>query len=536
MEGNTGLAAGETAAQEEKSREIARFTKKKPKKKIALIAAAVLIAGAVAVQQLMPKDTSVLVDTAAVSKGELSRRINLSGTVTSDSSARIYSNESGLVKSVLVKVGDKVQEGDLLCELDTLDIERSLVIKQQEMQLGLKKAELNLETSSKQYQDLYDDLQKDNYSALITAQQALNYAQRDYADAKRDLNKHEDEQDYADDVINKLEREMSLARIALSRAKKAYNDAVKSGGDTSAAYTAMQEADMAYADAFAKWEDANDEYGDDVTKYTKAFREARLKYNDALEDKELAERSATRNLEALKNAMEIDELNLDMTAERMELERLQQSLMDSSVKSPISGTITAVYALEGMPGSGLLFVIENTDELIVKTAVREYDVGSISTGMPAIIKSDATGEKEFDGNVLRIAPAAEKDENGSTKTDTSKAVEFGADISLKNPDDAIRIGMNVRLNVILEQKNDALYVPYDSVTQNEAGESLVYVARQDEEGNYKAAAVPVTLGMETDFYIEVFSEELREGELIILTPASVFPEAPVKLSSDSVEV
>ena len=79
-----------------------------------------------------------------------------------------------------------------------------------------------------------------------------------------------------------------------------------------------------------------------------------------------------------------------------------------------SGTVTAVYASVGASGSGLLFVIEDTQALIVKTTVKGYDIGSVKVGMPAAIKSDATGEREIMGTVLSIAPAANKDRTGMT--------------------------------------------------------------------------------------------------------------------------
>ena len=186
---------------------------------------------------------------------------------------------------------------------------------------------------------------------------------------------------------------MNLARIEWSRAKKALNEAEKTGQGLDEARKVEHEKEIAYDAAYKAWDESNDKYGDDVTKYTKDYSLARLKYNDALENKEAIERAATRRLVELKNAIDMNSISADMTEEQLSLEKLQKSLSDSTVKSPISGTITAVYALEGMPGNGLLFVIEDTEQLVVKTSVREYDVAALREGMSAIIKSDATGER-----------------------------------------------------------------------------------------------------------------------------------------------
>lgn len=529
------VAQQDNALQTDKSKEIAHFTKKRPKKRVWIITIIVLLVAALALKLFLPKDSRPLVSTSPVSKGSLENRITLNGTIESDAASRIYSTETGLVTAVHVKVGDKVVAGDILCQLDTTDLERSIKIQETAIGNAVKKAELTLSESQSNYQNLLDDLQTDKYSELISAHQALNYAQRDYTDARHALDDHEDEQEYADEVINKLERAMNLARIELSRAKKALNEAEKAGQGVEEARAALQEKETAYDVAYSAWDDANDEYGEDVTEYTKAYRLARLKYNDALEDKELVERTATRRLVELKNAIEMNSISADMTEEQLNLEKLQQSLSDSTVKAPISGTITAVYALEGMPGNGLLFVIEDTEQLVVKTSVREYDVAALREGMPAVIKSDATGDREFNGEVLRIAPAAEKNTDGSTAAKNGSTVEFETDVSLPASDSMLRIGMNVRLNIIVEKKDDVLSVPYDAVTTDGSGSDIIYIARADEKGDYTAQAVPVQTGMETDFAIEVSAEDLSEGDLIITDPNSVAPGDAIRLMPGSTE-
>ena len=50
-----------------------------------------------------------------------------------------------------------------------------------------------------------------------------------------------------------------------------------------------------------------------------------------------------------------------------------------------------VVAKVGSTGSGLLFVIEDVDNLVVDTAIKGYDVGTVQTGMKVLIRSDATG-------------------------------------------------------------------------------------------------------------------------------------------------
>ena len=63
------------------------------------------------------------------------------------------------------------------------------------------------------------------------------------------------------------------------------------------------------------------------------------------------------------------------------IRQLNQTLDDTKITAPVSGTVTAVYASVGSSGSGLLFVIEDTEHLVVSTSVKGYDLGDVKTGM-----------------------------------------------------------------------------------------------------------------------------------------------------------
>ena len=195
----------------------------------------------------------------------------------------------------------------------------------------------------------------------------------------------------------------------------------------------------------------------------------------------------------------------------------------------VSGTVTAVYAKVGAPGSGLLFVVENTDDLVIKTELKEYDVASVQEGMPVQVKSDATGDRVFPASVSHIAPTAQKAADGSTQS--SGSVEFDTEVRLDQPDSGLRVGMNVRMTVVTAERKGVWAVPYDALVTDAQGQTAVYVARpQGEEGSMVAVEVPVDTGLETDFYVEISSGQLAEGDLLLTQPAGILPGAPVTLA------
>jgi len=117
------------------------------------------------------------------------------------------------------------------------------------------------------------------------------------------------------------------------------------------------------------------------------------------------------------------------------------ALERSVLRSPIGGTVTAVIAREGSVGMGLMFVVEDTDNLRVMTSFREYDLDRLATGMEVAITPIAAGSSGYTGVISRINPAA---------TAHSPVVEFEAEVLVTSADTSLRIGMNTRLNVAVD--------------------------------------------------------------------------------------
>ena len=66
-----------------------------------------------------------------------------------------------------------------------------------------------------------------------------------------------------------------------------------------------------------------------------------------------------------------------------------------------------------------------------------------------------------------------------------------------------------------------LAVLYSAVAYDADGTPYVMVGRKNDKGELIAQKVPVTTGVETDYEIEICSDELAEGDLIVDDPDSV---------------
>ena len=235
-----------------------------------------------------------------------------------------------------------------------------------------------------------------------------------------------------------------------------------------------------------------------------AYINAQNKYNDAMINLQSAKKSA----------------NLD--SQSINIQKLQKQMYDAQIIAPQSGVVTAVYAKEGTPSNGLLFVIEDIENLKVVTTIKEYDIGNVHEGMTVTIKSDSTGNAEYKGILSKVNPAAAK--NTSGETNSISGIEFEAEIKIVSGQTDLKIGMETRLAIELERKDNVYKAPFDAVITAANGESAIFIA----EGN-TARQVVVTTGMETDFYIEIRGNDLKDGMKVLSDASAIKDGAKINL-------
>ncbi|MDD3920827.1 MAG: HlyD family efflux transporter periplasmic adaptor subunit, partial [Eubacteriales bacterium] len=596
------------SAKREKKEQEPKSAKKQKKRKrriiiISVIAAIVLLfvilnaIGQAQLKQMM--QTVAFADTVTLGYGDIENAVSATGTVESDDSHTVYSTQSYQVKSVDVEVGDVVQEGDILCELDAEALEDQ--IKKLEITAGISAegAAQQVKVAKDNYSATKDTIDTGTNSTLISAESAMETAYINWQNAQRAYQNYYNTNGGSANLVsvnaavrnaeaakNSAATNKNSAEAALNAAKAAnaaYTPSISASdaqdamnmawgivdpngtdnlfkkreaaytaymtgptADTQANYEAAQRAyDTAYAEyeqkkavydavqqgqsvdtkslelqaavnaaqaaydtAAAAYSSASDAYSDacrqrdaaydsssnGLTDAAQAVETARINYENSIASYNAVVASLENQLETGKNAIKTAEISAKNDATVFELANLQESLEDTRIKAPASGTVTAVFASVGQSGAGVLFVIEDTQNLIVKTSVKEYDVGTVQVGMPVTIKSDATGSEVFEGVVASIAPTSAKTAQGATNT--AGEVTFATEVAVKSKNTPLRIGMNVRLNYIVEQQEHVLTVPYDAVYENAAGQTCVLVLQDIGEGKYMVNERAVTLGVE----------------------------------------
>ena len=512
---------------------------------------------------LMPTpEIAQAVNVSGLARMDLENSVSLSGNVESEQSRSVYSTLSYLVESVNVEVGDQVKAGDVLAQLDTESLELDLKQQQASLNQTAASASQQVKSSEQKLENAEENLNSGLNQSIVSAQAqlrsaatSLSNAEESYYTSGGELNSQLNDASRAvrnaKDLLAQREAELKAAKDALAALQSGQPDsgdgtgaddmqegggadidgvtATSGDGGTDSEKSELEKAEEAVEKAQAALEaqqvvvqQAENTYDSLLRTSDSTHRQARqaldsaaTAYDNAQRAYEAAVNAAGQEIESLETVVESSKVSANTEAQRTGIEKLEKTIEDATLTAPIDGTVTAVYAEEGVPGSGLLFVVENTDNLVIKTTIQEYDIADLEVGMEVIIQTDATGDEEYRGVISSISPTSQKGADGKG-VETTTAV-FDAEVTVTSKNTPLRVGMSAQMTVIIDASEQVFGVQYDAVMSDESGD-YIFVARPDGENNYTVERIDVTTGLETDFFIEVAADGLAEGDYVITDP------------------
>lgn len=439
---------------------------------LCVILIVLIVAGAIFgknyLSKTKPTEEEAKTLTTAVEVMDLQSSVSVTGTLAAGQSQSVTSTvASGTqVSAVNYNVGDYVEAGEVVVEFDADDYATKLAELNAKYNITEKK-------NTKELQDYLDDIEE--YQKEITEIQEW-------------LDKYKI---YYDDIVD------------------AYNNYKKYPND---------------ADAKARYEEQSaivkSLYGFDIDSY-EAKQDEIEEYQDKIEE-------AQYNYELATLQQEYD----NTYTKSEEYDSVTESQSGTKVVAPFSGYITAINVSEGnnYTQGNTVFTISNTESFVVQATVDEYDIASLSEGLAAVVKFDSTDDEEFTGTLTYVAVTSDSTTSTSSSSSNSasgaggsssssssnSSASYEVKITLDGTDDRLRVGMTAKASVILESVSDAFAVAYDCVETDADGNS--YVTAVDDEGN--ETKITVTKGLESDYYVQIISDELYEGMLVKATAAS----------------
>jgi HlyD family secretion protein len=408
------------------------------------------------------------IQTATVRRGDLVVMGGGTGTLVPSTEVEVSFSTGGLVKEVLVEVGDQVEVGDPLVRLDDTDAQAQVA----EAEINLRLAELDLAALTG----------TPDAAELEAARLELTSAQ----EALKDLLNGPSQEDKIIALAD-----LSTAELELQQAQSAY-DAVSWRPDVGSSSEAME-----------------------LWAATAAYDKAKANYDLAVAgptEEEVASAranvaSAQSNLNSLLNgatAEELETAQLGVEQARSNLTAAQVELEDTVLVAPVAGTVTSVDAVVGeVAGTSAVVTVADLSQPLLEIYMDETDLDLIAVGYPVEVVFDALPEQTFTGQVIRVDPVLVDMEGAPTIQALATLDMEGMDLQ-----SALPSGLNATVDVIAGNAEDVLLVPAEALWEISPGEYAVFVMV---DGELQVRQVEV--GLMDYAYAEIVSG-LEEGDLV----------------------
>lgn len=453
------------------------------KKVLTWIIILALIGGGVAAyfwwrgEQATAQQSSNILRTGQVTRGDLSITVVASGNVTVNNKLDLRFNNSGIVAHVYVQVNQRVQAGEALAQLATTDLERTV----QQATIALEQATLNRSILSKPPAD--DDVQLAKLN-VQSAAQALEAARLGKQAAQVDA---------------------EAMTVQAQRAREsAYNDYSKQQNEDAHLkfQTAQEQEYIAKKNAEVTQEQAQSQW---LAAYTR--------YEQAAE--------SLRKLEQDPDEQQIRQADLQIEQAQLNLEQAQVRLDEARLIAPFAGLITVVNVQEGVqasPGTAAFTLVDDTQHYVDVT-VDEIDIGKINIGQAADVTLDAYPDSAISGVVESIAPGA---------VNVGGIISYRLRVRLSPPASpsagenergiTIRDGMTASIMIYTDLIEDVLLAPNWAVRADQStGETIYYcyVLRSDGvperrdivRGRYNETTMEILSGLQVEDTVALVTEE-----------------------------
>jgi HlyD family secretion protein len=459
--------------------------------------------------------------TGTVERVSMATGISSTGSLSAANEQNLGFAKGGQLTAVNVKVGDRVEAGQVLATIDSVPARQAL--DAQQAQLRAAEASLDRAKDSPGVDDAEDSLSqaKDILAAVVD---------------------QVDQQDDADRVsIFNAERQVAADQNAATAAQNAQSAACAGGPSADCA-----SAQAAYSAATQR-----------LVASQAALRTARQKRELDQASGQVSIENAQQVVTTARNTVDssksdrphtIDQQRALVAAARASVAQAERDVANTTLRAPVAGTVTALNGAVGeyvaassgtsalapgtdaaipgasgssasnssigsaaaaapspsRPGGSQFIVLSDIDQLQVVAMFNESDAAALQDDANVEITFDALPDLTVPGTIASVAPSG---------TSVSGVISYYVTVNLDKTDARLKAGQTATVNVLTDDEQpDVLTVP-SSAVRTANGISRVTVVEGD-----RTRTVTIEIGAASGGRTEVVSG-LREGQQVALAPA-----------------
>lgn len=509
--------------------------KKWSKKKKIILGIVILVIAIIGITLLKPKSVEVeKIETEAIQKRNIAKSISATGVIATSDTKNVTGKLTGKeIKTVNIKEGQKIAVGDVICTFDTSDLQENLATAQTSKNLTNAQSNLGVQGAQRSL----DDATKERDKQLSQMQKTVDGANSNLTAAKTNLETSNAELNALNSNLEKLKAEKKNIedKIAalntptippvtnnVSGVENTTNTVIveepplTSGGDLADLQAQLGKVEVEITSTNNKIAQAKTK----IANLQNSVNSAQSVVNQATEALNTTKDKLNSQIAALQDQVTSSQISTSLgdTSSQTQVKAIQDQIKEGVIKSTVNGTVTHVNVKAGDIYTGsTIAVIEGCEEFIVEAQIDEYDIPDIEVGMKVLIKTDATRDEELEGKVIYAAPNATTSNNAmagmTTSTGTTSAT-YMVKIALDSQNERLRLGMNAKLSIITDSRENAWSVPYDAVYEREDGTHYIEILKNPE--TEEKQEINVEKGLEGTYYVEIISNDLKDGMQVVL--------------------
>ncbi len=463
-------------------------------------------------------------ETADIHPGEFLQQVSVSGKITATENIDLAFEQAGVVRSVLVKVGDTVKANQILASQDV----SQLSAQYQEMQAGidLQKAKLNQSMANpspedtKVKQDAIDTARQDlantydgslatlqsAYDAIYNSSTLATYIQLTYfnntgiedgkvQDAKKGIDANlADAKKYTSDLTSQTAIDTAVNRLLIDLASTYnYLKAMREQCEQDIFYYTVTATDKTSLDA--QRASVNVASGEVLT-LKQGITSAKAGLQQAINELNV--------INAPLRAEDVAVFEAQIRQAQASAQNILAQIRKRQITAPMDGVITQVNAKIGgttTVGQSAISMI-SSGKFQIESYVPEIYISLVKLGNDADVTLDTYGpDRIFKAKVISIDPSETIKDGVST---------YKIKLELEDGDEGVRDGMTANVVITTEKKDNSISVLQGVVTSRE-GKKFVRVLE-----NNKAVEREVTVGdISSSGQVEILSG-LQDGDIVII--------------------
>ncbi len=439
-----------------------------------------------------------------VARGRLTISVTEAGTIRPREQVVIVSELEGRSTILyLIPEGGRVKAGDLLVELDTsslLDAKVDQEIRVQNAEASFVQSKENLEVTRNQAEA---DVDKAELALRFAKEDLIKYREGDYPNRRSDLLGRIA---LAEEEVSRTGEKLSWSEALFA---EKYISETEVQADRLAAKKAKLDLELARSNLTLlddyTYRRQIDQLTSDVRQAEMALERIRRKASADLVQAEAQLRA--REAEYLRNKDRLNKQIEQIAKARIVAPTDGVVVYATSAQFSWRGNVEPLDEGQEVRERQELIHLPTADTFLAEVNIHEASLKKIYVGLPARLTVDALPGHSFTGTVSRIAPlpdARSMFQNPDLKV-------YKTEVLIDGGGELLRTGMTCQVEIMVEQHDDALYVPVQSMVRIN-GRPTVFV----KEGQLTTPRT-VEIGLDNNRMIHILSG-LAERERILLAP------------------